>query len=645
MSSPVTTFQALGMTAQPAVPAAVSVTDVPVQLQTLPAGTVLPAVVAPPASPSGLPAITVSLPDGTEVSFSAKLPHVPNAETPVSLKILPPEIKNAVTFRIHFSAPLPNVKEAAQALRPVQELQSAVVKTPAEPVRVQAFVLKSVPEQITALMPELNDAPAFPAQTADGKINIELRPDQNALPALGRQERPPLPPDVQNTPLPRPPATETTTIIELPKDVPPPPQIASPPNVAVKTESGETPSPLAQTAADLPAAGSFTAEKGQTPAPVLYTREIPVVPERVSPDAGRQQPPPAPEKNAAPAPIKPAAPDRIPSDRPAVSFPPEQKPPAAFFTRYRPAETNAPSVPESAVFRQNPPVLSAPVTVRGIVFHAQTEQRPLIATQIGVLAVEEEIQLPHLTPVSVKILPPPDTDFPAEVKAPLPEFKNSWTVLTDALDTLRRTDQAAYEAVRNILPQTGNKLPALMLSFMHAAAQGVSLTSFIGEANVSALRATERGERILKRLEKEFSASPKKATDGQNAWKGWDIPFLSGAVVEPVSLYLQRPNDGDPQRATTVKNGRGVRFVLDMNLTRLGKIQMEGLARRPERRFDLILRHQSDLPDDFDASVHDIFTQTLSALNYTGTIKVDQTDDFIVFTPHRDNETKRGVLV
>lgn len=82
--------------------------------------------------------------------------------------------------------------------------------------------------------------------------------------------------------------------------------------------------------------------------------------------------------------------------------------------------------------------------------------------------------------------------------------------MTNALDTLKQTDQAAYEAVKNILPQTGNKLPALMLSFMRAAAQGVSLTSFIGEANVSALRATERGERLLKRLEKEFSASPKK---------------------------------------------------------------------------------------------------------------------------------------
>ena len=157
MSSPVTTFQTLGTTAQPAVSAAVSVTDAPVRLQSLPAGTVLPAVVTPPATPAELPFITVTLPDGEEISFSAKIPHIPNIETPVSLKILPPEIKNALSFRIHFSAPLPNVKEAAQALQSAAETQSAVIESPAKPITVQAFVLKSVPEQIAALMPELDD--------------------------------------------------------------------------------------------------------------------------------------------------------------------------------------------------------------------------------------------------------------------------------------------------------------------------------------------------------------------------------------------------------------------------------------------------------------------------------------------------------
>lgn len=654
MSSPVTTFQTLGMTAQPAVSAAVSIIDAPVQLQSLPAGTVLPAVVTPPGTPAELPVITVTLPDGEEISFSAKLPHIPNIETPVSLKILPPEIKNALSFRIHFSAPLPNIKEAAQALQSASEIQSAVIESPAKPITVRAFVLKSVPEQIAALIPELNDGTPLPALTADSKVNVELRPDQNALPALGRPETPVLPSDPQNTPMPQTPADEIVKIIELPKDIPADSRAVSekiPAAVSVTgTEKTILPVTQIQTAApDLQPHSSFVSEKEQAGSvAVLPTRETAVLPARSFPVAPTEQQSAAAEvKNIPSFPLKtpPSAPAESGQTTPS-SFPVKEIPQTDSPTQSRPPETNMPAVSEKPAFQQERPFLSASAAVRGIIFHSQTDHQPLIVTKIGVLAVEEKIRLPHLTPVIAKILPLPDKDgLPVMPKDPLPEFKNTWTVLTNALETLRQTDQAAFEAVKNILPQTGNKLPALMLSFMHAAAQGVSFTSFIGEANVSALRATEKGERLLKQLEKEFSASPKKATDGQNTWKGWDIPFLSGSVVEPVSLYLQRPSDGDLQRNASLKNQRGVRFVLDLNLTKLGRLQMEGLARRTERRFDLILRHQNDLPSSFDARVQSIFVQTLSALNYTGTIKVDQTNDFIVFTPHQDNEIKRGVLV
>lgn len=657
MSSPVTTFQTLGITAQPAVSAAVSTADAPEQLQSLPAGTVLPAVVTPSRSPAELPVITVTLPDGEEISFSAKLPHVPNIETPVSLKILPPETKDLLTFKIHFSAPLPNIKEAAQALQSVSETRSAVIESPAKPITVQAFVLKSVPEQITALMPELDDGIPLPVLAADSKVNIELRPDQNATTALGRPETPVVPSDLQNIPTPRTPADEVVKVIELPKDIP----------ADSRTVFGETPtavfsaaagtektfSPAAQTQPlppDLQPQSSFVSGKEQVvSAAVLPTQEIPLNPATDFSAAVTEQQPAAAAaevKNIPAFPLKmqppvPSEPEQAPPSFPVKEFPQADSP-----AQSRPPGTNVPAFSEKPVFRQEQPFLSAPAAVRGVIFYSQTDHQPLIATKIGVLAVEENIRLPHLTPVIVKIFPLPDRNEPPVMpKDSLPEFKNTWTVLTNALETLRQTDTAAFEAVKNILPQTGNKLPALMLSFMNAAAQGVSFTSFIGEANVSALRATEKGERLLKRLEKEFSASPKKATDGQNVWKGWDIPFLSGSVVEPVSLYLQRPSDSDPQRNASLKNQRGVRFVLDLNLTSLGKLQMEGLARRTERRFDLILRHQNDLPSSFDASVQSIFIQTLSALNYTGTIKVDQTDDFIVFAPHQDNNIKRGVLV
>lgn len=622
MSSPVTSFQALGSTAPTAFSTAVTLVDAPEQLRALPAGSVLPAVLTPPETPDQTPVLTLDAPDGEQLVLHIKPAHVPSVPTPVTIKILPPEFKEAVSFRIHFSAPLPDIGEAAQTMTTTETASPApVASAPVKPVAAQAFVVRSVPEQVAALIAEIDDIPLETPLPPDIPVAVELMPEQNALPVLTRPQTPDIPADLTKAPLPQKGADELVTIIEMPRgepETPPlPAQQQQPPLSAAPTVSVSTFSPPPADAPSVPA---------RTPAAPVPTDATPVP----------AQTPSAPVIAAVSAP-DPAVFESAPlSDIPAK--PAADTPPPLPFQPPEPAVKDAPRSPAAA---DGAPVL------KGVVFHPDDDRPVLIATKSGALALDTAVRLPHLTPVSVKVFPPAVFDAPVLEKTPLPEFKNTWTVLTHALDTLRQTDESAFEAVKAVLPQTGGKLPALMLSYMNAAARGVSFSDFIGEANVAALAKTENGATLLKRLEREFSTAAKKATDGKNAWKGWDIPLLSGSVVEPVSLYLQRPNTDEFRRVQTDRKQAGVRFAVDINLTRLGKIQLEGLAHRQTRRFDLILRHQNALPPDFDAAVRGIFTQTLTALNYTGTVKVDKTDDFIVFAPDTDENDalKRGVLV
>lgn len=630
MSSPVTSFQALGSTAPTAFSTAVTLVDAPEQLRALPAGSVLPAVLTPPETPDQTPVLTLDAPDGEQLVLQIKPAHVPSVPTPVTIKILPPEFKEAVSFRIHFSAPLPDIGEAAQTMAaPPETTHAAPVFAAVKPVAAQAFVVRSVPEQVAALIAKIDDVPLETPLPPDVPVAVELTPEQNALPVLTRPQTPDIPADLTKAPLPQKGADELVTIIEMPRgepETPPlPAQQQQPPLSAAPTVSVPVLPP-----ADTPVAQPAVIE---TPAPVTDTPAAPVPTDATPVPA---QIPAAPVIAAVSAP-DPAVFESAPlSDIPAK--PAADTPPPLPFQPPEPAVKDAPRSPAAA---DGAPVL------KGVVFHPDDDRPVLIATKSGALALDTAVRLPHLTPVSVKVFPPAVFDAPVLEKTPLPEFKNTWTVLTHALDTLRQTDESAFEAVKAVLPQTGGKLPALMLSYMNAAARGVSFTDFIGEANVAALVKTENGASLLKRLEREFSTSAKKATDGKNGWKGWDIPLLSGSVVEPVSLYLQRPNTDEFRRVQTDRKQAGVRFAVDINLTRLGKMQLEGLAHRQTRRFDLILRHQNALPPDFDAAVRGIFTQTLTALNYTGTVKVDKTDDFIVFAPDTDENdaVKRGVLV
>ncbi len=637
MSSPVTSFQALGLTAPSAFSTAVTLVDAPEQLQTLPAGTVLPAVLTPPETPDQTPVLTLTAPDGEQLALRVKPAHVPPVATPVTIKILPPEFKEAVSFRIHFSAPLPDIGEAAQTMAAMPETTPAapVSAAPVKPVAAQAFVVRSVPEQVAALIAEIDDIPLETPLPPDVPVAVELTPEQNALPVLTRPQTPDVPADPTKSPLPQKGADELVTIIEMPRGEPETP-------ATMPAQAQQQPSPV-PTFSDIsvpvppsppPPAGAPVVQ------PAVLDPAAPVIdiPAAVPVPADAQSVPAQPPAASAVFPVPaPAVYDSAPTpDIPAK--------PAADTPRplpFQPPESPVKDAPRSPAAAADVPVL------KGVVFHPDDSRPVLIATKSGALALDTAVRLPHLTPVSVKILPPAVPDAPVLEKTPLPEFKNTWTVLTHALDTLRRTDETAFEAVKAALPQTGGKLPALMLSYMNAAARGVSFTAFIGEANVAALTKTENGASLLKRLEREFSTAAKKATDGKNGWKGWDIPLLSGSVVEPVSLYLQRPNEDELRRAQTDRKQAGVRFAVDVNLTRLGKMQLEGLAHRQTRRFDLILRHQNALPPDFDAAVRNIFTQTLTALNYTGTVRVDRTDDFIVFSPDtaENDVVKRGVLV
>lgn len=615
MSSPVTSFQALGLTAPSAFSTAVTLVDAPEQLRTLPAGSVLPAVLPPPETPDQTPVLTLAIPDGEQLVLRVKPAHVPPLATPVTIKILSPEFKDAVSFRIHFSAPLPDIGEAAQTMTTTPETTPAasVSAAPVRPVATQAFVVRSVPEQVAALIAEIDDIPLETPLPPDAPVAVELTPEQNALPVLTRPQTPDVPADLTKAPLPQKGADELVKVIEMPRGIPETPTTTQPrqqpsPVSDVSVPVPPSPLPSVETSVVQPVAVESPAPAIDVPAAVSVSIKASPVPAQ-TPAASA-----APAFDGTPTPGIPAKPA---SAAPPLPFQP----------------------PESAV--KDAPVL------KGIVFHPDNSRPVLIATKSGALALDTAVRLPHLTPVSVKILPPAVPAAPVLEKTPLPEFKNTWTVLTHALDTLRQTDETAFEAVKAALPQTGGKLPALMLSYMNAAAQGVSFSDFIGEANVAALAKTENGASLLKRLEREFSTAAKKATDGKNEWKGWDIPLLSGSVVEPVSLYLQRPNADEFRRAQTDRKQAGVRFAVDVNLTRLGKMQLEGLAHRQTRRFDLILRHQNALPPDFDAAVRNIFTQTLTALNYTGTVRVDKTDDFIVFTPDtaENDAVKRGVLV
>lgn len=573
------TFPTLVLPAQTVQANVVIIPQAPDILLELPFATVLPAVVAPAETPTEPPVLILTLPTEETVEIPVNLPLV-SEKTPLTVKVMPPETKGTAALKLIFKT------EPKPAANPAEPIEQAVVRAPFTPLKTEAVVMRTIPEQITALFPDLApvQAPNIPAGT---RLEIEIAPEQNAVPVFAKQPAPAVSPaePTPAAPLPRKAESEIVKIIELPKETPAPSIPAEPPALP-----RTVPSFSVETSADsLPPAPQTVAayETAEESVPVLP--EKPVFPTEHKDVSVRSAPPV----------FQPAA---TPTKTPATA--------------------------------KTVPAFEPQTVLKAVVVKPAPDAKPVLLTESGVIVPTEIVALPPLTPVAVKItdvvLPP--VEQPAE--------KTVWTVLSEAVETLSKTDAAAFENFKAVLPSISPKLPALMLSYVKAATKNVPLETWLGEQNVEALRKTDGGEALLKRLEHEFT--PKKAADKQETpWKGFDIPFLTGTAVEPVSLYLQRPPEDLDRRASAQKSGGGVRFVVDLNLSRLGRIQLEGLANRQNRTFSLVIRTQNVLPDGAEARIKSLFTQTLSALSYAGGVQVRQTDDFIDFTPAE--QTKTGV--
>ena len=86
------------------------------------------------------------------------------------------------------------------------------------------------------------------------------------------------------------------------------------------------------------------------------------------------------------------------------------------------------------------------------------------------------------------------------------------------------------------------------------------------------------------------------------------------AAVSPSPLHLEWRERDEPARA----NGLGRRFLINVRLTRLGALELDGLISDSGDRFDLIVRSEAMLPPAVRSGVRQMFETALDILAARG---------------------------
>jgi len=236
----------------------------------------------------------------------------------------------------------------------------------------------------------------------------------------------------------------------------------------------------------------------------------------------------------------------------------------------------------------------------------------LVDTPLGRLALNAQVDLPPGSPLTLERLA-----TPARVPSPAapgasPTLGSGWPALDDALSALDKAAPGLAAQLRaDLAPTAAPRIAAALLFFM-GVLKGDG--SWPGDAMGTALTAAGRAD-LRARLAKDLGDLRSQASQSaQGDWRIFTLPVLDEAAVRPIRLYVRNNGDGK----SGGQSQQGSRFVLDLDMSHLGPLQLDGLVRGP--RFDLVLRSHEPLDPAMKAEIGALFHNALDGSGLSGDV-------------------------
>ncbi|MCB9958588.1 MAG: hypothetical protein H6843_08310 [Rhodospirillaceae bacterium] len=186
--------------------------------------------------------------------------------------------------------------------------------------------------------------------------------------------------------------------------------------------------------------------------------------------------------------------------------------------------------------------------------------------------------------------------------------------LPEALTALAHADPGtARQITQTVLPQANAGMGAAVLFFL-SALRGGDLRGWLGDRAVKSLEAAGKGDAVG-RLSGEFSGLSRQAADTPAGdWRQVGIPIVADGQVSELRLatrHQQEDGTGEDEL-----EGEGHRFVLDMETSRFGPVQLDGLIRQQAIR--LVVRTAGTLPGEVRHGITRVFGDAVAAIGHDG---------------------------
>ena len=195
--------------------------------------------------------------------------------------------------------------------------------------------------------------------------------------------------------------------------------------------------------------------------------------------------------------------------------------------------------------------------------------------------------------------------------APLPSLSEALAALASANPTL------ANAVTQAMVPQPNGQLTAAVLFFL-TAVRGGDFRSWLGERASRTLESAGRGD-LLARLGGEAAAFSRQAAETvQGDWRSYTIPMLSDEGLGSFRLLVRPRSGGEDGRTGDDGDPGSRRFLIDVEMSRLGPLQIDGLFKT--RKLDLVVRSHTAFSLDDRREMTRIFAQACETSGISGAL-------------------------
>ncbi len=268
----------------------------------------------------------------------------------------------------------------------------------------------------------------------------------------------------------------------------------------------------------------------------------------------------------------------------------------------------------------------ATTTLSGTISGTTPQGQPIIQTSLGYLALDTKTSLEPGAKITLEI---PANQSALKTPAFTPglshEGARPWPNLTEAMSLLREAAPAVADQVASsAIPKPDAGMGNSVVFFLAALRLG-TVRNWLGEA---AMRVLEREKpSLLPKLADDLKKSSKPSDQISGDWRVTMVPVDTGQSIQQIAMCLR--DSGSEEENTNGGSGTGTRFIIDLELTKYGRMQLDGLAKETDRKLDLAIRTAAPLPAHMRKDINALFTRSTEALGLTGQLVFLGTANFI----------------